>query len=308
VEREEKTIEEDRQIPRILWIAWLQGVDQAPPLVRRCIESWRRQNPEWDIRVLGEADVRDWVSLSIPEDKLRRMNPAHQAAHVRLRLLEAHGGVWADATCLCMRPLDDWLPSLNHDGFFVFRWRYGDVLGGTFGGIHPGRERLMASWFLMAAPGNYSIRRLSSAFAGYWTENELRNENKQALHRFVRRVLRRNPWFASYWVHPLFTKVLKVHPYLAINSLYTWLLKKDRRVALQWEHMTDWSAQPAHLLQEWGPQAGVTDELRARLATPDAPLQKLDWRMGYEEAPSNSMLRECLERHEANAPPRDMEK
>jgi hypothetical protein len=56
-----------------------------------------------------------------------------------MELLRRHGGVWADATCYCLQPLAEWLPSkLAPAGFFAFD--------------RPAPDRMLASWFLAAQP------------------------------------------------------------------------------------------------------------------------------------------------------------
>ena len=35
---------------------------------------------------------------------------------IRLELLAEHGGVWADATMLCLRPLDSWIAHALPEG------------------------------------------------------------------------------------------------------------------------------------------------------------------------------------------------
>jgi len=42
---------------------------------------------------------------------------------VRILLLHEFGGIWVDATLLCNRPLDEWLPSTMTEGFFAFAAR-----------------------------------------------------------------------------------------------------------------------------------------------------------------------------------------
>lgn len=140
-----------RDIPRILWIFWAQGEDNAPPLVRRCIASWRLRHPDWDIRVLDSQSAADLVDLSDVPDYLPFRFRANM---LRLRLLSRHGGVWTDATTLCHRPLDDWLPLLGgQTGFFVFS--------------APHTDRWIDNWFIAAHPDNPLISAWRDSYAAY---------------------------------------------------------------------------------------------------------------------------------------------
>ena len=38
--------------PRTIWLFWLQGWENTPELVKRCLRSWEHHNPGWTIRTL----------------------------------------------------------------------------------------------------------------------------------------------------------------------------------------------------------------------------------------------------------------
>lgn len=148
----------NRDIPRILWIFWAQGEEAAPPVVKTCIASWRRLNPDWDIRVLDNAAAEALVDLSgLPPQLPMRL----KADWLRLRLLAQHGGVWTDATTLCHRPLDEWLPlQADQTGFFVFS--------------SPHSDRWFSSWFIAAHPQNPLIGAWSTAISGYLSRSRIK--------------------------------------------------------------------------------------------------------------------------------------
>jgi mannosyltransferase OCH1-like enzyme len=114
---------------------WFQGFADAPPLVQACLESWRRFNPTWRVVALNRASLPEWVDLDQAIDPERRDLDMRKVANVaRLCLLRRHGGVWADATSFCLRPLDDCLDAVRrrllslpqsgegpHDGQLVHR-------------------------------------------------------------------------------------------------------------------------------------------------------------------------------------------
>lgn len=83
--------------------------------------------------------------------------PAAQSDIVRLHLLADYGGVWADATCACMRPLDEWLPPYMESSDF---WMY----HGRDGGTGP------CSWFMIARKGSYIARRWCDECDKFWKE------------------------------------------------------------------------------------------------------------------------------------------
>ena len=132
----------ERSIPRTIWALWLQGWEEAPEIVRACRATWESLNPGWSFRPLTRASL----SALLGPDALRCVSGARELPPealsdvVRIALLKRYGGVWADSTTYCLRPLDAWLPGATTSGFFAF--------------AKPGPDRMISSWFLAAAPGN----------------------------------------------------------------------------------------------------------------------------------------------------------
>lgn len=137
--------------PKRLWIFWAQGLDAAPPVVRRCVESWERENPTWRVSVLDEQAAAALVDLS---DLPANLSIAHRSDVLRLRLLARYGGVWADATAFCARPLDQWLDLACQSGFFAF--------------ARPGPDRLLANWFLAASPAHPLVTAWEARLSRYY--------------------------------------------------------------------------------------------------------------------------------------------
>jgi O-antigen/teichoic acid export membrane protein len=139
-----------KQIPKIIWLYWAQGEYDAPFVVRRCFESWRSLNPGWEVRVLDEETANTLVDLSDVSAGLPRR---FRANVLRLRLLKKKGGVWTDATTLCHRPLDDWLPLAAASGFFAFS--------------NPGIGRWIDNWFIASEPDGALISAWEPAYSTY---------------------------------------------------------------------------------------------------------------------------------------------
>lgn len=95
-----------------VWLCWWQGIDNAPALVQRCVESIRRNVKEHDVIILTDENYRRYVD--IPDwivDKYRNgvFSRTHFSDILRYCLLSQHGGLWLDATFFCAHPLDDYL-------------------------------------------------------------------------------------------------------------------------------------------------------------------------------------------------------
>ena len=147
--------------PRRIFTLWLQGEEQAPPLVRACLDSIR-QHANAELVVLDERSVFDWID--IPEDVVRKwkegkMKAAHFADICRVDLLCRHGGVWMDATCYLVAPFPEWLWEAD---FFVYQG--GDSLKGAYGGIQ--------NCFIRGAKDAYLLKVWREIILAYWKEED----------------------------------------------------------------------------------------------------------------------------------------
>jgi hypothetical protein len=127
------------------------------------LQSWRRLNPAWDVRAIDGTGLAEYLD---PETYARiaavPKEPEAFADQIRIELLHAHGGVWADATTMCAAPLDDWLPERMRTGFFAFE--------------RPTSDRLIASWFLAAAAPCAIVTKWRARVVAYWTGRAYRDD------------------------------------------------------------------------------------------------------------------------------------
>lgn len=99
------------------------------------------------------------------------MSLATQSDMIRLQLLCKYGGVWADSTTLCIRPLDAWLCDCCQSGFFAFS--------------NPGKDREMSNWFIASEKNNSLIEKMRHKFSSFFLLNDF-NINSQ-LKQFVKK-------------------------------------------------------------------------------------------------------------------------
>lgn len=86
-------------LPKVLHHVWLGG--GTPPDEHLAhMESWRRLNPRWQLRLWTDQDA------PIPPFARRARHVAERADLVRYEILRRHGGVYADTDVECLRPID----------------------------------------------------------------------------------------------------------------------------------------------------------------------------------------------------------
>lgn len=142
---------------KTVWLLWLQGWDKAPWLVQKVRESWEKLNPDWNVELVDENNLKNYVDITYI-DKVK--SPAAKSDIIRLSLLEKHGGVWADSTLLCMHPLDNWLyDALEPSGFWMYHGR--------------DEGRGPASWFIVSIAKNLIVSKWKKACDEYWSTRDV---------------------------------------------------------------------------------------------------------------------------------------
>lgn len=94
-------------IPKILHLAWIGDATTRPDA---CIESWRRLNQDYEVRVWGNEELSSgqWTTHSQMKTLLGRDLRAVTEC-LRYEVLWQFGGVAVDALSLAERPIPPWL-------------------------------------------------------------------------------------------------------------------------------------------------------------------------------------------------------
>lgn len=278
--RDELRVSSSPDVPRQIWVLWTQGLDQMPPVPRACIDSWQQLNPGWDIRALTAESLGEWVDPVLCEPQARALAPNRLSNLVRLSLLARHGGVWVDATCYCMKPLDEWLPDYLGSGFFAF--------------ARPARDRLMSNWFLASLPDGHIPRRMLDALSRHYLDPNL---SEDRWHRYACRaldtLLNHDARTTSLWFAPPLSR-LGLTPYYYFHYTFNRLTRTDPAFAEVWEQTPKVSADGPHSLQFHGLDRPPSPQIRAEIEQRRVPMYKLDWRIDPQVLSASSTLNVLL--------------
>lgn len=87
-----------------IWICWWQGLENAPEIVRRCVESIRRNAGDHQVTIITDQNVEQYIDIPAWVKKKQSegiISRTHLSDLLRLSLLAKYGGLWLDATFFC---------------------------------------------------------------------------------------------------------------------------------------------------------------------------------------------------------------
>ncbi|WP_127844464.1 capsular polysaccharide synthesis protein [Psychroflexus aestuariivivens] len=264
---------------KVIWMYWHQGFDQVPPIIQSCVQQWRDLHPDWEIHLLDQYNIYEYVQpLDIDANILNKMTLAHRSDLLRTQLLIKYGGVWADPTCFPLQKLEGWLPQYISAGFFFF--------------YKPGRDRIISNWFISAEQGNDLLKKLYQALINYWNSNNFKNLGRQdtSYEKLINRILNRNLVLPRLWFTLIFTKILRIYPYMVYHFMLYHLMSKDNKIKQQFDQMPKLSAEPPHALQRAGMMSPLSDTIKTIIDDKQVPLFKLTWKIKQDKIPQDSNL------------------
>lgn len=144
-----------------VWFCWLQGIDNAPSLVKQCYESLTC-NLDREIVVLTKDNFSEYVTF--PDYILKKykkgiITETHFSDLLRLALLTEYGGTWIDATVFCTRKERDIPKFFFNSDLFMYQ------------NLKPGRDghsTYISSWFITAKPNNKILCATKELLYKYW--------------------------------------------------------------------------------------------------------------------------------------------
>ena len=141
-----KNIPENQRSPilRTIHIVWVGDENKRPD---NCIETWRRKNPNWTVRIWGNRELTslEWHNHKHISQLLNLQMWNRVANIMRWEILDKHGGFAMDADGICLRSLEDWLFEPQ-----IFACWENEI-------IAPG---LIAAGYVYSYPGNPLIRQV----------------------------------------------------------------------------------------------------------------------------------------------------
>ena len=117
-------------IPKVIHYCWF-GHNPKPELMQKCISSWKRFCPNYEI-VEWNEDNFDFKKNSYAKEAYDEKKWAFVADYARLWIVHSQGGIYLDTDVELIKPLDD---LLDKEAFFGFEDKNSIATGLGFGAV-----------------------------------------------------------------------------------------------------------------------------------------------------------------------------
>lgn len=144
-----------------IWFMWLQGLDEAPELVKTNYKMLIKIYGENNVRLITESNLYDYIELPnyiLNKRKDKIISATHFSDIVRIQLLALYGGMWVDSTVFFSHRL----PKIILDQeFFVPQT------------LKPGRDGSaipVSNWLIISKRHNKITFRIRDLLFDYWKQ------------------------------------------------------------------------------------------------------------------------------------------
>jgi hypothetical protein len=204
--------ETNTNIPKKIWTYW--DNDNLPDIIVKCIDTWKKQNPNYEIIVLSKQNLSKYLP-DVDFSKIKHIDSATRFSDmVRLHVLAKYGGIWSDASIICLKPYDSWIPNMQSKSNAEFVGFYID--GFTLPQFKE-KSPVIESWFLACVKDSRIV-------------NDWLNEFLQKIN---------SPVYLS--IHVACQKILQN----GLNKPYSFELLKAEDTAYKYLIQNDWNSQNA---------------------------------------------------------------
>lgn len=101
MELDKKYKGEVEEAEKIVWVYWKQGIENAPDIVKICVNSMCQNIEGAKIILLSDANLSQFITIEkhiLDAVHTGRITPTHFSDIVRVKLLKKYGGLWLDST------------------------------------------------------------------------------------------------------------------------------------------------------------------------------------------------------------------
>ena len=102
-------------IPKVIHYCWF-GRGEMPPLAKKCIKSWKKHCPDYEI-ICWNEDNFDLTQNEYMKEAYEAGKWAFVSDYARLKIVYENGGIYLDTDVELLKPLDSLLENGGYMGF-----------------------------------------------------------------------------------------------------------------------------------------------------------------------------------------------
>ena len=162
----------------IVWICWLQGMENAPNLVQKCWQSVKENLTDREVILVTSENMDQYVQFPdyiIEKWRAGVISHTHLTDLLRLELLIRYGGMWMDATVFCSEKAENIPDYFFKSELFMYQ------------SLKPGRDghsHINSSWLISAKTNNRILMAVRCLCYEYWKTHD-HMINYFLLHEFM---------------------------------------------------------------------------------------------------------------------------
>jgi len=227
-------LESNNTIPKKIWTFW--DSETVPDVVEKCIDTWKKNNPKYEIIILNKSNLKDYLDVDFSKIKHIDNSPEKYSDMVRLHILAKYGGVWSDASVICLKSYDTWIPYMQERSGAEFVGFYIDSFTlPEFKESSP----VIENWFFACTTGSIMVNE--------WLNEFLRISDYDTVEKYVEAVKSEgvniqnisSPTYLS--MHVACQKVLQKGE----NRPYKFAVLKAEDTAFKYLTKNDWNSEKA---------------------------------------------------------------
>ena len=149
-----------------IWICWWQGLDEAPEIVKLCVDSIRRNAGKYEIILITDKNYKDYVAFPDYVEEKRKNGIISRTIYsdlLRVNLLSKYGGIWIDSTFFCTKPCFDTYMQLPLWSIKRPDYLHCSVAGGYFANYS----------FGCSYDNRWIFQVIFDLLCSYWKENDI---------------------------------------------------------------------------------------------------------------------------------------
>ncbi len=145
-----------------VWVMWLQGYENAPDIVKKCIATQKKNLPDKKFIFLDDTNIDSYISLPkyvLEKRKKGIIENAHYSDLVRNEVLIKYGGYWIDSTVFITD--NNLFKEIEDLPLFMLSYYYF--------GFNPEIMELN-NWFIYSCTNNNMLCLLQKMLLEYWKD------------------------------------------------------------------------------------------------------------------------------------------